>query len=42
MFHMKKGKAPSLDEFPIEFFQEFWEITRLYLLEVVHESHKNG
>ena len=41
MFNMKKGKAPDPDGFLIEFFQEFWEIIKLDLLEVVQESHRN-
>ena len=38
---MKKGKAPGPDGFPIEFFQEFWEIVKFDLLEVVQEFHRN-
>ena len=38
---MKKGKAPSPDGFPIEFFQEFWEIIKYDLLDVVQESYSN-
>ena len=41
VFNMKKGKAPGPDGFPIEFFQEFWEIIKFDLLEVVQESHRN-
>lgn len=41
VFNMKKSKAPDPDGFPIEFFQEFWEIIVFHLLEVVQESHKN-
>lgn len=41
VFQMKKGKAPSPDGFPIEFFQEFWEIIKYDLLDVVQESHRN-
>ena len=41
VFNMKKGKAPSLDGFPIEFFQEFWDIIKFDLLVVVHESQRN-
>ena len=41
VFNMKKGMAPSPDGFLIEFFQEFWEIIKLDLLEVVQESHRN-
>lgn len=33
--HMRKGKAPRPDGFPVEFFQEFWDIIKLDLLEVV-------
>jgi len=41
VFNMEKGKAPGLDGFPIEFFQELWEIIKFDLLEVVQESHRN-
>ncbi|XP_059077196.1 uncharacterized protein LOC131876295 [Cryptomeria japonica] len=41
VFNMKKGKAPGPDGFPIEFFQEFWEIIKFDLLEVIQESHRN-
>ena len=41
VFGMKKGKAPSPDGFPIKFFQEFWEIIKFDLLEVVQESYQN-
>lgn len=38
---MKKGKSLGPYGFFIEFFQEFWEIIELDLLEVVQESQKN-
>ena len=41
VFRMKKGKALGPDGFPIEFFQEFWEIIKFDLLEVVQESYQN-
>lgn len=41
MFQMKKGKALGPDGFPVEFFQEFWEVVKLDLLEVVKESFMN-
>jgi hypothetical protein len=41
VFNMKKGKAPGPDGFPIEFFQEFWELIKLDLLDVVQESYRN-
>ena len=41
VFNMKKGKALGPDGFTIEFFQEFWEIIKYDLLDVVQESHKN-
>ena len=41
VFNMKKGKAPDPDGFPIEFFQELWEIIKLDLFQVVQESHRN-
>ena len=36
---MPKGKVPGPDGYPVEFFQEFWDIINLYLLEVVKESY---
>ena len=41
VFSMKKGKASSPDGFPIEFFQEFWDIIKSDLLAMVHESQHN-
>ena len=41
VFGMKKGKALGSNNFPIVFFQEFWEIIKFNLLEVVQESHQN-
>ena len=41
VFNMKKGKAPRLDGFPIEFYQEFWDIIKFDLLAVAHESQHN-
>ena len=41
VFNMKKGKSPGLDGFPIEFFQEFWEVIKYDRLDVVQESHRN-
>ena len=38
---MRKVKAPSLHGFPIEFFQEFWDIIKIDLLAVVQESQEN-
>jgi hypothetical protein len=35
VFNMNKGKAPGLVGFPIEFFQEFCDIIKVDLLEVV-------
>lgn len=36
VFNMKKGKAPGPDGFPIVFYQEFWDIMKFDLLDVVH------
>ena len=41
VFNMKKGKAHGPNGFSIEFFQEFWEIVKYDLLDVVQESHRN-
>jgi hypothetical protein len=41
VFNMKRGKAPGPDGFLIEFFQEFWEVIKLDLLDVVQESYRN-
>lgn len=41
VFQMKKGKAPGPYGFPVEFFQEFRDIIKLDLLEVVQESQRN-
>ena len=38
---MNKGKASGPDGFPMEFFQEFWEIINMDLWEVVKESLQN-
>lgn len=35
VFKMKKGKALGPDGFPIEFFEEFWEVIKFDLLGVV-------
>lgn len=35
VFGMKKDKAPKPNGFPIKFYQEFWEIVKLDLFEVV-------
>lgn len=35
VFQIKRGKAPSPDGFPIEFFQELWDIIKLDLLTVI-------
>ena len=39
VFGMPKEKAPGLDGFLVEFFQEFWDITNHDFLEVVKESY---
>ena len=41
VFNMKKGKAPRPDGFPVEFYQEFWDIIKFDLLAVVQESQHN-
>lgn len=41
VFGMTKEKAPSPDGFLVEFFQEFWDIVKLDLLEVVQVSFQN-
>lgn len=41
VFHMRKGKSLGSDGFPVEFFQEFWDIIKLDLLDVVQESQRN-
>lgn len=41
VFGMPKGKAPSPDGYPVEFFQEFWDIINHDILEVVKESYSN-
>lgn len=41
VFGMRKGKALGPDGFPIEFFQEFWDIINLDFLELVQESYSN-
>ena len=38
VFNMKKGKVLGPDGFPIDFFQEFWDIIKLDLLAIVQES----
>ena len=38
VFGMNKGKALGPDGFPVEFFQEFWEIINMDLLKMVKES----
>lgn len=39
VFHMKKGKAPGPDGFPIEFFQKNLDTIKTDFLEVVWESY---
>lgn len=41
VFHMRKGKSLGPDGFLVEFFQGFWDIIKLDLLEVVQESPRN-
>lgn len=41
VFHMRKGKAPGPDGFLVGFFQEFWDIIKLDLLEVIQKSQRN-
>lgn len=41
IFNMKRGKAPGPAGFPIEFFQEFQDIIKFYLLAMVYESQHN-
>lgn len=41
VLQMKKGKALGPYGFPVEFFQEFRDIIKLDLLEVVQESQRN-
>ncbi|XP_059072101.1 uncharacterized protein LOC131872684 [Cryptomeria japonica] len=41
VFGMAKGKAPGLDGFPIDFFQDFWDIINLDLLAAIQESHSS-
>ncbi|XP_057818148.2 uncharacterized protein LOC131031127 [Cryptomeria japonica] len=38
VFGMNKGIDPGPNGFPVEFFQEFWDIINLDLMEVVRES----
>ncbi|KAH9307996.1 hypothetical protein KI387_035907 [Taxus chinensis] len=37
---MKKGKIPGSDGFPIEFYQEFWDIIKNDLFELVEECRQ--
>lgn len=42
VFSMKHNKAPSPDEFPIEFHQQFWEIIKDDLKELFDDFHKGS
>lgn len=37
---MKPNKAPSLDGFPAEFYQQFWETVKGDLMQVFRDLHK--
>ena len=41
VFSLHKGKALRPNGFPVEFFQEFWDIINHDLLDVVQESYSN-
>ena len=41
VFSLHKGKALGPDGFPIEFFQDNWDIINHDLLDVVQESYSN-
>ena len=42
LFGLKGNRAPSLDGFPIAFFQHFWDLLEKDFLAFINEFHVNG
>ena len=40
--NMDKNKSPGIDGIPIEFYQTFWDIIKVELLEIINESLSNS
>ena len=40
--HMKNNKTPGIDGFPAEFFKEFWDDIKMFILRAVNESYYKG
>jgi len=37
---MEHNKAPGLDGFPAEFYQQFWDVIKGDLMNMFHDLHK--
>jgi hypothetical protein len=39
VFAMERNKAPRLDGFPAEFYQKFWDVIKVDLMQMFHDLH---
>ena len=42
VFQMEKGKAPGLDDFTVDFFQQCWDLGKEKVWEILEESRRIG
>lgn len=42
IFYFGSNKAPNLDGFPMTFFQRFWDVTKVDIMEFMREFHLSG